>query len=147
MSKTRFEYECVLTGLTSPGAEPEGEDEDMPVGWTKIRFTRRQYNPKWVMLQQLKESMQNGLLVQHTQGHPELAEPHQKLAIQLQVEANFYAMLQDTPMYILDVDDSVFLSDGGEVVGSINEMRETLGLEKLEEEEEEGADDNTGEQP
>jgi hypothetical protein len=140
------EYECALSGVTSPGAQVDESDgmEDCPVGWTKVRFTRRQYNPTWIMLQQLKATTVDNLVRQHSGGHPENATPEQRMVVTLQVEANYHALEKDTPMYFLDVDDVVFLSDSGEVAKSINEIREMLGLEPIEEPEEQEEEEETG---
>ena len=145
---SNFEYECALTSITSPGAEEDDSDgmEDMPVGWTKIRFTRRQFNPKWLALQQLKETMAQGAIMQHTGGHPETATNQQKLGVALQIEASFYMLESDTPMYILDVDDSVFVSDSGEVIKSLDEIRDMVGLGPMPEISEESETNEPSEQ-
>ena len=128
-----FEYECAVSGVTSPSVEESESDgmEDAPVGWTRIRITRRQYNPKWLALQQLKERILTGTLLQQTGGNLEAVTPELREMTELQVEANFYGFEKDIPMYILDVDDAVFVSDSGEVLKSLNEIRENLGLEAM----------------
>jgi len=132
------EYECAVTGAVELGGQSDDSDklDDLPVGWTKITIARRQYNPKWMMIQQVKESMISGLLSQA----PDLPDV-QKYAVSLQVDAQFHAMEKDTPLYIRDVDDVVYISDAGEILETINEIRESLGLEELGEGEEDEADE------
>ena len=125
-----FEYECALTGEQSPAGMDSDTDGlgDLPVGWTKITVQRRQYNPQWLLLQQVKEAMMAGSLQQLP---PEMREA-QAAAIELQVTATFYAMEKDTPMYEADVDDVVYLSDSGEIIEDINDLRQSIGLEPIE---------------
>lgn len=135
-----FEYECALTGVLEPGGQSSDSDGlgDLPVGWTKITITRRQYNPKWVLIQQVKDAMVEGLIQQFP---PEVQEV-QRYAVMVQVEAQFHGLEQDTPMYVSDVEDVVYLSDTGEIVETINEFRDTLGLQELPEEDEDDDDED-----
>ena len=126
------EYECALTGVVEQGGQIEkGEKadglEDLPVGWTKITIQRRTFNPKWLLIQQVKEAMIEGLLSQV----PADIQQMQRYAIMLQVEAQFHALEQATSMYAKDVDDIVYISDSGELIENINEMRELLGLDAI----------------
>lgn len=125
-----YEYECAMTGLTQDGGIEDSSDSlgDLPVGWTRVQMTRRAYNPRWVMLQQVKQAMVDGALAQV----PAEAQEMQRIVVTLQVDGQFHSMEQDTPMFLPDVDDVVYLSDSGEILDSINELRELLGLEALE---------------
>lgn len=130
-----YEYECALTGLAAEATiETDNSDElgDLPVGWTRIRMTRRQYNPKFLLLQQVKQATIEGLLLQV----PEELRAYQQYAISLQVEAMYHGVENDTPMFLPDVDDIIFVSDEGEVVSELNEIRSALGLEAMPEDEE-----------
>jgi hypothetical protein len=128
-------YECALTGLTEDAAYPSSSDglEDLPVGWTKITMTRRQYNSKWLAIQQVKDATVEALLQQF----PEEIREVQRFVVQIQVEAQMKALESDTPMYLTDVEDVVYVSDSGEVLSALNELRQNLGLEELPEEEDE----------
>ncbi len=139
----QFEYECAMTGVVEPGGTEDNSDElgDLPVGWTKIRMTRRQYNPKWVLIQQVKEAMVDGLVAQFP---PEVQEV-QRYAVYIQVEAQFHSLEQATPVYLPDVDDTVYISDSGDIIDSVNEMREMLGLSALPEEDEDEDEDEDDE--
>lgn len=123
------EFECALTGVVESGAEASSADglDTLPVGWVKITIARRTYNPKWLMIQQVKEAMIEGLMSQMPADLPEV----QRYAVVMQVEAQFHGLEKDTPMYVKDVDDVVYLSDAGEVIETINELRSTLALDTI----------------
>ena len=129
------EYECAVAGTTVPPAPYNDSDGqgDLPVGWTRITITRRQYNPKWVMIQQTKQSMIEGLIQQLGPDLPDF----QQYALSLQVEAQFHGLESETPMYLPDVEEVVHLSGSPEIMEEVNSMRELIGLEPLLEEEEE----------
>lgn len=124
-----YEYECAMTGLTREGGAEEEFDGlgDLPVGWTRVRITRRAYNPRWVMIQQVKEAMVANMLQQM----PPEAQAAQRHILGVQVDAQFHALESDTPMFLPDIDEVVYLSGSGDIVDSVNEMREMLGLEPL----------------
>jgi hypothetical protein len=123
-----FDYECALTGVGSNSGffgESDGMG-DMPVGWTSVTFKRRQVNPDWVQLQQIKEAMVTGLINQL----PEEYRVTQRSAVEMQVNASYYAMEQDMDMYYADVEDTVYLSASGDILEDINDLRLSLGLDK-----------------
>jgi len=127
----RYEYECALSGVVTEGEILFDEDglDDMPSGWTELKFSRRLLNPKWVLIQQVKEAMIAGVVLQF----PEEVRAGQAVAVQVQVEAQFYAMEQAVPMYLTDV-ETVFLSPpeaSEDVAEALAEVRETLGLDPL----------------
>lgn len=139
VTESSFEYECALTGVTEPGSHPENSDglEDLPVGWTKVRMQRRCWNPKYLLLQKVKET----IIEQLVGRYPPEQQALQRAAVTIQIEAQYHAYESDISMYLIDIDDTVFLSDSGEVAGSINELREMVGLERLKEEEEDEDED------
>lgn len=124
------EYECAISGVTEEAGDFDESDNlgDLPVGWTKVTITRRQYNPKYVMIQQTKQTMIESL-IQQLGG--DAMPDYQKYAISLQVEAQFFGLEDATPMYLPDIEEEVFLSDSPEILESFNELREGLGLESL----------------
>ena len=126
-------YECALSGLTEEAGPKSASDglEDLPVGWTKITMTRRKYNMKYLAIQQVKEATVEGLLSQF----PEEVRELQRYVVQLQVEAQMKALENDTPMFEPDVNDVIYVSDSDDLVSSLNELRENLGLSVLPEEE------------
>jgi hypothetical protein len=134
------EFECALTGIVEPATQPDASDglDSLPVGWTKITIARRSYNPKWLMIQQVKNAMMEGLMSQL----PADIQDLQRLAIDLQVEAQFHSIEKDTPTYVKDIDDVVYLSDSGDIVESINEVRALIGLDAIVADVEEDEDDD-----
>jgi len=142
--KSMYEYECALSGLTEGGSIPFDADDldDLPAGWTELRFSRRIFNPRWVMIQHTKKAMVEGLLLQV----PEENREQSRVSVQLQVDANFYGLEADTPMYLTEV-ETVYLSPpeaNEQVAEAYNTLRQDLGLEPVavedagEETEEEG---------
>jgi hypothetical protein len=123
-----FEYECAISGLTAESAafDPNAtKDElgDLPVGWTQVRISRRQINPKWVMIQHTKERMLQSL-IQQTGAKTQLDQ----ISLSLQVEAQMAPLEKTTPMYTEDVDDVVYLSDHESVLAVLNKLRGSVGL-------------------
>ena len=139
-----YEYECALTGLTQEGGLDDDSDSlgDLPAGWTRIQITRRAYNPRWVMIQQVKEAMVENMVQQVP---PELREM-QKVVIALQVDAQFYAMESETPTFLPDIDEVVYVSDEQVAVPAMNEVRESLGLMPLVEDADDDDDEDEDEE-
>jgi len=134
---SNYEYECALTGLVAQGTLNFDRDnlDDLPAGWTEVRLSRRVFNPKWVLIQQVKTAMVDGLMGQV----PEQLQEVQRIPVQLQVDAQFFHMEEGTPVYLTEI-ETVYLapSELSEEVGeAYNQAREMLGLEPLAEEEEE----------
>jgi hypothetical protein len=148
MSDTNYEYECALSGIVAPGELKFDKDGlgDLPQGWTEVRLSRRYFNPKWVLIQQVKDAMVRGLIAQFDEG----SQQAQQVAIRLQIDSQFFALEQDTPVYLTET-ETVYLSSPNlspEVAEEYNKARELLGLEPVEpedeEEEEEEEDDEEG---
>lgn len=126
-----FEYECAISGLTAESAafDPNAtKDElgDLPVGWTRVRVTRRQINPKWVMIQHTKDRMLQ-TLIQQTGAKT----PVEQISLSLQVEAQMAPLEKTTPMYTEDVDDVVYLSDHESVLAVLDNLRGSFGLDPM----------------
>lgn len=138
----QFDYECALSGLTEEGIEDTSglaEDDDLgdlPVGWTRVTLQRRVLNPKWLMVQQVKNMAIQGLL---SQVPPEMREA-QAWALSLQVEAQFHALEKDTPQFVT-IEDVAFLSNNEGVLEPYNELRDMLGLPLIEDDDDEDEDD------
>ena len=134
----QFDYECALTGLTQEGAEYfDDELGDLPAGWTKVMIQRREYNPKWLMIQQVKQLAIQGLIHQL----PPEAQQSQAWMVSLQVEAQFIQLETATPMF-LTAEDVAYISNNGEVVEPLNELRDTLGLPPVEDDDDDDDDDD-----
>lgn len=139
-------YECAMSGITEEADEKFAGDglDDLPVGWTKITMTRRQLNPKWMAIQQVKEASVEALLQQF----PEEVREVQRFVVEIQVEAQLKALENDTPMFLADVQDVVFISDSEDIEDDLNEIREKLGLEPMplfDEDDGDDEDDEDGE--
>lgn len=137
-------YECGISGLTEEAVEKFTADglDDLPVGWTKITMTRRQVNPKWLAIQQVKEASIEALLQQF----PEEIREVQRFVVEIQVEAQLKALENDTPMFVSDVEDVVFVSDSEDIVDALNEIREGLGLDAMPDEDEGDEDEEDEEE-
>ncbi len=140
-------YECALTGITEEPTDKFAADglDDMPVGWTKITMTRRQVNSKWLAIQQVKEATVEALLQQF----PEEIREVQRFVVEIQVEAQLKALENDTPMFLSDVEDVIYVSDSEEAVEALEELREQLGLDEMpevEEDDDEEDDEEEGEE-
>lgn len=125
-------YECALTGLES---DPSMHDEsdglgDLPVGWTRVVWSRRSYNPKWVRIQQVKEMKTQAILSQV----PDSERGKQEPLVRIQLDAEFFGLENSTPMYLAE-EDVVFISDSGDIVSAVNEVRSQLGMNPIEFEE------------
>lgn len=127
-------YECALSGVESePGIADESDGlGDLPVGWTKITWSRRGYNPRWLQIQGIKDMKLKAVLSQI----PPEAQEMQEQVIRLQLDAEFFGLENATPMYLSE-DEEVFISDSGDVVSTLNEIRTQLGMAELTFDEEE----------
>lgn len=141
-----YEYECALSGLTSPGIHPVPDGDkhgDIPVGWSEVRITRRLLNPRYVAIQQTKRSMIKGLLDQ-VAGLKESDRKAHIMMVQVQVEAQLHPLLKDTAPFIYE-EEVVYLAPpelSPDLLEAINEARESLGLESFEFEPATPADDD-----
>lgn len=129
MSERDEKYVCALSGLHADAAPDDDCDGmgDLPVGWTRITFSRRQLNADWVQIQDAKERIVQVYLEQV----PPEARDSQRLMFEIQVAAQFAALEAKVPKYVLDVEDTIELSDDDEVTSAINEVRDQLGLEPM----------------
>lgn len=123
------QFECSLTGETAVGTEvPSADDNlgDLPIGWVQIAITRRAFNPKWIAIQAAKERMLKTLLASE-QGDitSEIEEFHE-----LQVESQWGALEERTPMYVLDVQEVLHLSSNRDIVDILNDARSALGAKE-----------------
>lgn len=117
------EFECALTGKV---VESE-EGDSFPLGWTKISITRRQMNPRWGMLMQVQQALIEGAMAQV----PAEVADIQRLVISSQVEAQFHGLMKDTPSFVEDVQDEIYICDSAEITDTLNEIREMLGLKAM----------------
>ncbi len=128
-----YEIFCAISGIPAP------EGEGIPDGWIKLTIERRYMNPKWMAIQLVKES-----LIQQTLGQlPEDQKEIQQLPVQIQVEAQYIQLEQQTEQFFVDKED-IYISDPRENDGVAkvwNSICEQLGIE---EEEESESEENEG---
>ena len=116
------DYYCVLSGLAPNNTGEDEGDEflDLPNGWVKLTVQRRYENPKWILIQQIKQASVEQMLVQV----PEADREDVKEAIEIQVEAQYCAIEDKIGRYIVD-EEIRYISDPSE---SEELHRETLKL-------------------
>lgn len=126
------EYECAVTALAESGAPfpPEGDDElgDLPIGWTQITIRRRQLNPEWVALQQVKAAALEGILIQF----PEEIREAQRPLMTIQVRSQFHSLESSINPYLEDVDDVIHVSGSEDALEALNEARAIFELPPVE---------------
>jgi len=129
------EYECAISGIIAEGTIEHDKDGlgTMPPGWTRLTVERRDPNVKWMAIRDLKAAMLENILKQY----PDEQRDIQRLAISLQVDAQFAALEGITPPY-LTTKEVVYLAPREANPGIkevIDNLRDNLGLESLEYEE------------
>lgn len=123
-----YEYECAISGVKAPGIHESDEElDDLPLGWTRITIQRRLPNPEYVALQQVKSATVEGVLLQVQEEH----RAEQRPFVTLQVEAQFRALQNDTPPFLVDVQDVLFISESSDVNEALNDVRQQLGLDPV----------------
>ena len=137
----KYEYECALSGITVPGELAYAEDglDDMPQGWFEVKLSRRAPNPKWVLIQHVKRAMLEALISQY----PKEVQAAQGTAVRLQLDAQFFGLENATPPYVTEV-ETVYLSPPAlseDVADAVNQLRELIGLDPLEEDADEDDED------
>lgn len=120
------EYECAISGQVEDAGLEEDADglDDLPVGWTKITFHRRAWNPKWQTIQAVKEAGVETML----QSIPEEYREEQRGAVEVQVEASLYGIESSTPKYLVE-ETTLYVSDNEEVAETLKEIKTLLGIE------------------
>lgn len=148
---------CALSGVQATEEdhadtdEYQGDDADIPEGWTKITITSRRGNPTWEAVQEVKEITAMQLLSQV----PEEARASVEAAVMLQIEAQF-AALEAKPEYARTLTDTttLYIAPAERVDGLDVEIRglcETLGIDPdrllaLDDDGEDGEDGEDGDE-
>ena len=118
------EYVCALSGKVT-FVEDTGED-NLPDGWVRVTFQTRKKNPKWLILQQ----MITGTIQTQLAAIPEGAREEAKPFVEMQVEASFFGYAESIPEYLDEEEELTILAQGA-ALEAYNEIRTTLGLEKV----------------
>jgi hypothetical protein len=104
------DYFCAVSGVVPTAdviVEDEGDDlGDLPLGWLKVTVSRRVLNPKWELIQQVKQAAVHQLLQQVEEEHREDVQD----AVAIQVEAQYAAYEEKVGKYIVDEQVS-FITD------------------------------------
>jgi hypothetical protein len=140
---TKVEFECAISGMMSEEIYSDGSDKDglagLPPGWTKLTVEHREINGKWAAIRDLKEAMVDGIVKQYPEDQRDL----QKMAVRLQVDAQF-AMLESVTPRFNTTKEVVYMAPREthpDIKEIIDQMRENLGLESLAYEGEDDADE------
>ena len=122
-------YECAMSGITAPPGPMDDSDGlgDLPVGWTRIHMIRRRENPEWAAIQQVKALILEGIVAQTPE---EFRDAHRSMS-EIHVRAQFHSLEEATPRFLADAEVVVYISDSGDVVDSLNEIRSMLGVPAL----------------
>lgn len=115
------DYYCVLSGLSPQSiGEDEGDDfADMPNGWLKITIQRRYENPKWQLIQHIKQAQLDQMLAQI----PDDAKDESVIeAVQVQIDAQYVAMEDRVGRYIVD-EEVRFIADPSQSEAIKNETK------------------------
>ena len=104
------DYFCAVSGVVPTAdviVEDEGDDlGDLPLGWLKVTVSRRVLNPKWELIQQVKQAAVHQLLQRVEEEHREDVQD----AVAIQVEAQYAAYEEKVGKYIVDEQVS-FITD------------------------------------
>jgi hypothetical protein len=125
------EYECAISGTVAEAALDSKKDglAGLPPGWTKLTVEHREVNPKWMAVRDLKSAMVENIV----RNFPEEQREVQRFAIELQIDAQFAALEEATPIYQTSK-EIVYLAPRETAPGIkqiIDDLRDQLGLESL----------------
>jgi hypothetical protein len=138
------EYECALSGeLADKSDLVADEDDDMPVGWTRVTLERRLINPEWLDVQNVKSTLIEAALMQV----PEESRGAMFPLVMRQIEAQF-AALEDRLGQYETVTEVVYIApveSDEQLASEYNEIRERLGLAAVDADETEAAEDEADE--
>lgn len=124
---------CNLSGVAA--TEDESTNTDIPEGWVQIKVSRCFLNPKWEAIQDVKQYLIQQTLLQV----PEDQRDMQLANIVIQVEAQYAPLESQTQEYITE-EEIVYIAppeSDAQLFEEYNKIRESIGLETEELEEEE----------
>lgn len=124
------EYECALSGEVAEKTDLlVDEDDDLPVGWSRITIERRIVNPRWVYIQNVKAALVEASVMQI----PEEAREQMYPLMAMQIEAQFAALESQHDQYEI-VTETVFVAPvlGDEqLAAEYNGIRAKFGLDAV----------------
>lgn len=128
------EYVCAFSGEEAEEEELEFDaDDSLPEGWTRVTIERRRINEKWSAIQQTKYALVEAAMQQIPEEHRDANRP----LLAIQIEAQFAFLESTVQKYEKEV-EVVYVSpvEGApEVLKAYNDVRESLGLDALVEQE------------
>jgi hypothetical protein len=152
MSTPTHMYECSLSGVRAEGEYHFENDKlgDLPVGWVQITIKRRSFNPRWVAIQNAKESSVALIMAQLPKQLSAEVRANQEQMLRLQQEAHYHGLEKETPVYLTS-EEVVYVADplsSSDVKAAFDEARAglNLGPMELEGEPEDGQDAQTDEE-
>ena len=134
------EYECALSGTVADKAELVDEEDDLPVGWSRITIERRTVNPEWWEVQNVKATLIEASLMQV----PEAQRPQMLPLVAMQVAAQFIALEDKLGQYVTTT-EVLYIApteSDAQLAAEYNDIRTRLGLAEIGADD--GADDEDG---
>lgn len=129
-------FVCALSGEESdPSTHLENDDPlgEYPEGWSRLTIERRVENPRFQQIRMVK-----GALVQASLSQvPEEAREQMLPLVAMQIDAQFAALVELTPEYIIER-EVVHVGDffnNRVLAKEYSDLRETLGLDRVDEDE------------
>ena len=124
------EYECALSGTLADKRELiADEEDDMPVGWSRITIERRTVNPEWWEVQNVKATLIEASLMQV----PEAQRPQMLPLVAMQVAAQFIALEDKLGQYVTTT-EVLYIApteSDAQLAAEYNDLRGRLGLAEI----------------
>lgn len=135
---------CNLSGISATDEEIPA-DGSVPESWVQIKVRRKFSNPKWEAIQDVKQNLIQQTLAQI----PEEQREEQLVNVVIQVEAQYALLESQTEEYVIDEETVYFAppESDAQLFAEYNKIRESIGLEKDELEEEEDTEQVQKEEP
>ena len=139
--KTGNMYSCAITNETEAGFDApdslSNQDglQDLPPGWTAVVIKRRVTNPRYALIQEVKNAFIAGTISKLPAAMPADMKEAQSLAIQVQFDAQFSHLISTVPQYLTD-HEVAFIAPveyNDDLREVYNELRGNLGLPPISE--------------
>lgn len=134
------EYECALSGTVADKAELVDEEDDLPIGWSRVTIERRTVNPEWWEVQNVKATLIEASLMQV----PEENRPQMLPLVAIQVAAQFVTLEGKLGQYVTTT-EVLYVApteSDAQLAAEYNDIRTRLGLAEIGVDD--GADDEDG---
>jgi hypothetical protein len=134
-------FECALTGQKAEafelGDKPTDVTEGLPPEWVEITIKRRSISPDWLAVRQTKQRQLQSILMQV----PEELRDGEAPYVAIGVEAAFAAYEARIKPYVIDYEQTLFVSPDEEATAMLNEILENFGVALLGADDEDAGDD------